>query len=128
MHIRVWQIRLGANPCTTLLSGIRATILAIEEGFYSILCTLHTPIKTLVFSPLYALPNFANDDATVSSYIPRKTAPPAEIHNVRGITPENRAPAPSMRYIVMKRAARLGEGYVGFYDDQVIKLNIVKWC
>lgn len=41
--------------------------------------------------------------ATVHSYAPRNTAPPAEIHNVLGITPENMAFTPSFRYIPMKR-------------------------
>lgn len=39
-----------------------------------------------------------------ASYMPRKTAPPSEIHIVRGTTPEKSALGPSVRAISDMRA------------------------
>jgi hypothetical protein len=44
----------------------------------------------------------------VHSYIPKNTAPPAEIHMVLGMTPANRARIPSERYI--RRSRSRGDG------------------
>jgi len=45
---------------------------------------------------------------TAHSYAPRNTAPPADIHSVRGTTPAKRAFNPSWTYICRKRESKVG--------------------
>lgn len=53
---------------------------------------------------------------TAHSYIPKNTAPPADIHNVRGTTPANSAFGPSVTYICFSLVEREGRAWcVGSY-------------
>lgn len=94
---------IGVKVCSTVKSRI-----AFAVGVY----VNHDTTASTKGTPRMCHASVDARRPVVHSYIPRNTAPPAEIHIVRGTAPANSARRPSAAYSCRIRVK--GEGYDGW--------------